>query len=174
MSLLKDCRRTLQPRGIIFYHHCDRIVNYTAYNIESLFAQAGLKRFRTIYWYQGTSVQQSPHGPTPVVEYIYLLTRDSDTEPPRFYKDAVPKQFRTTLWDISKTRTDDHPCVFPALLVEMCIRLNTTEGDVILDPHAGSGSVLLTAHNLGRRYIGFDIDAGYQQVFMDAVKAEQV
>lgn len=170
VSFLKQCRRTLKSGGILFYHHCDRVVENTAHNVEHLFAQAGLNLFRRIFWFQGTSVQQNLNGPTPVVEIIYLLTRDNKTAP-RYFKNAVPKQFRSTHWHINKVRSSSHPCVFPPLLVEMCIRLNTKEGDLVLDPHAGSGTVLLTAHNLNRQYLGFDISENYQRAFLKDMDA---
>ena len=48
-----------------------------------------------------------------------------------------------------------HPAQFP---VSLCLRLlDRTPGDVVLDPFAGSGSVLVAAKRLGRVAIGFDI-----------------
>jgi len=169
-ALLKECRRVLKPGGLLFYHHTNRHVQFESHFIDRIFKPAGLKVFDVIYWDQGTSVQQATDRPTPVIEPIYLLTRDNSTAP-RYNTRAVYEQFRTTRWSINKARSNFHPCVFPALLVEMCILLNSKEGDVILDPHAGSGSVLLAAHNLKRRYLGFDISEGYQKAFLQQMQA---
>ena len=54
-----------------------------------------------------------------------------------------------------------HSAAFPEALPEWFIRLFTEEGDVVLDPFAGSGSTLAAARALGRRAIGVDISAEY-------------
>ena len=54
-----------------------------------------------------------------------------------------------------------HPAPFPVELPEKLIELYTFEGDLVLDPFMGSGSTLVAASRLGRRYVGYDLDAGY-------------
>ena len=54
-----------------------------------------------------------------------------------------------------------HSAAFPEALPEWFIRLFTEEGDVVLDPFAGSGSTLAAARALGRRAVGIDISAEY-------------
>ena len=45
----------------------------------------------------------------------------------------------------------------PVKLLEQLISIFTDEGDVVIDPCAGSGSTLIAAHNLNRRGYGFEI-----------------
>ena len=51
----------------------------------------------------------------------------------------------------------DHPAIFPLALAADHIRTWTNEGDLVLDPMAGSGTVLRAARNLGRQSIGVEI-----------------
>ena len=47
----------------------------------------------------------------------------------------------------------------PLKLMELLVALVTVEGQIVLDPFAGSGTTCVAARNLGRHYIGIDIDA---------------
>jgi DNA modification methylase len=54
-----------------------------------------------------------------------------------------------------------HPARFPAALPEFFIKLLTNEGDIVLDPFAGSNTTGSVAENLRRRWIAIEKDASY-------------
>lgn len=62
-----------------------------------------------------------------------------------------------------------HVCPLPPQLTERIVNLVTDPGDVILDPFAGSGTVLATASAMGRHYVGIDIDKRYATLFRQRV-----
>jgi len=51
----------------------------------------------------------------------------------------------------------DYPTQKPEALLKRIIKSLTNEGDIIMDFFAGSGTTLITAEKLGRRWIGCDI-----------------
>ena len=51
-----------------------------------------------------------------------------------------------------------HPTQKPVNLLKTLIQIFTDEGDVVIDPCAGSGSTLRAAHDLKRPSYGFEID----------------
>lgn len=57
-----------------------------------------------------------------------------------------------------------HPTQKPVRLLEALIELTTAADQVVLDPFAGSGSTLVAARNLGRRYLGFEADRACVEV----------
>ena len=67
------------------------------------------------------------------------------------------------VWSIppESARRVGHPAPFPVELPEQLIRLYTYADDLVLDPFMGSGSTLVAAAGLGRRYIGYDLDPEY-------------
>ncbi len=70
------------------------------------------------------------------------------------------------IWSIpaESARRVGHPAPFPVELPEQLMRLYTFKDDLVLDPFMGSGSALVAAARLGRRYIGYDLDAGYVEI----------
>ncbi len=59
----------------------------------------------------------------------------------------------------------NHPCPFPFGLVERMLLLSTLRDDLVVDPFAGSGSVIAVAAALGRRGIGVELHDRYQADF---------
>ena len=58
-----------------------------------------------------------------------------------------------------------HPTQKPVKLLERLIEIFTDEGDVVIDPVAGSGSTIIAAENKGRKGFGFEID---RKLYKDA------
>ncbi len=54
--------------------------------------------------------------------------------------------------------TKEHPHTKPLILQQRLIEATSKEGDLILDPAMGSGSVLLACKNINRNFIGCDLN----------------
>lgn len=80
------------------------------------------------------------------------------------------------LWSIppESAHRVGHPAPFPVELPEQLIRLYTYEGDLVLDPFMGSGSTMVAASRLGRRYVGCDLDPAYVEIARARVASEGV
>lgn len=69
---------------------------------------------------------------------------------------------RKSVWPVATAMSkEDHYASFPATIPRLCIKAGSEEGDVVLDPFAGTGTTLLQASTLGRRYMGFDLNEKY-------------
>lgn len=67
---------------------------------------------------------------------------------------------------------NDHPTVKPVALMEYLIKLVTPQDGVILDPFAGSGSTLVSAHRLGIRAIGIEKDERFCEIAARRIEDE--
>lgn len=55
-------------------------------------------------------------------------------------------------------RRNSHPTVKPVAVLRKFIELTTSSGNLVLDPFCGSGSTGVAALELGRRFLGVDLD----------------
>ena len=67
----------------------------------------------------------------------------------------------------SEKKHGKHPTQKPLKLLQRLITAATKEGDLILDPFNGSGTTGLVAAEMGRRYIGIEIDEGYLEMTVE-------
>jgi site-specific DNA-methyltransferase (adenine-specific) len=73
-----------------------------------------------------------------------------------------------------KERAGWHGCQMPEQLLGRIIRVSSNPGEVVLDPFAGSGSTLVTAKKLGRRWLGFDLSPAYVERIQERLEAVTV
>jgi len=57
-----------------------------------------------------------------------------------------------------------HPTQKPVEVLEMWVRYLSNPNDTVLDPLCGSGSTLVAAKKLGRRFIGIDLNENYVEM----------
>ena len=60
----------------------------------------------------------------------------------------------------------NHSATFPESLPEWFVKLFTEEGDVVLDPFAGSGTTLVVSNRMNRRAMGIEISDDYYQLII--------
>ena len=92
-----------------------------------------------------------------------------------FYRDRLPKFnnngkmiFNCIDWERDNNSTKKiHPTQKPISLLKKIIEIFTDEGDVVIDPVAGSGSSLIASLELKREAYGFEIKNNF---YMDATK----
>jgi len=68
------------------------------------------------------------------------------------------------------TKDNKHPAVYPLYIVQELIKLLSQAGAIVLDPFVGSGTTCLAARNLGRHYIGIDINPEYVELANNRLK----
>jgi len=77
-----------------------------------------------------------------------------------FYTSKATKAERTLDGRIDNA----HPTVKPGDLMEWLVKLVTAEGQIVLDPFAGSGTTCRAAKDLGRQFVGIEQQAQWADV----------
>jgi site-specific DNA-methyltransferase (adenine-specific) len=63
-----------------------------------------------------------------------------------------------------RTGNKFHPTQKPVHLLEYLIAKSSEPGEIVLDPFLGSGSTAIASRDMGRKYIGIEIDPKYCKV----------
>lgn len=135
-----------------------------------------LNTHQTIYFYSKTkdfkfNVTYEDYSPTTNIDQIFQKRVRNENGKSTYKKDisgdyelieekkGVPL---SDVWEIpylnpkAKERLG-YPTQKPIILLERIIKLTTDEGDTVLDPFCGSGTTLVSAKLLNRKFIGIDI-----------------
>lgn len=67
-----------------------------------------------------------------------------------------------------------HSAAFPEALPEWFVRLFTQPGDIVLDPFIGSGTTAVAALQLGRQFVGIDVNEAYCDLARDRLSGLQL
>ena len=89
--------------------------------------------------------------------------KDWDRSDTGNFRDTHPSNIWTDItvpyW--SMPENTDHPTQKPEKLLAKILLASTTEGDLVLDPFAGSGTTAVVANKLGRNFVAIEADEQY-------------
>ena len=77
---------------------------------------------------------------------------------------------KNTVWRYPTVRGKLHPTQKPVALMEYLISASSNEGDTVLDFTMGSGTTGVAAKNLGRSFIGIELDPTYFQIAKERIE----
>ena len=178
-SLVKEYERVLKPGGNMFLF-TSRQMNRKICNILDKY----LTEKRIIIWarkrgFNNTRGHALASGYEPIAYYsksggepVFNNIKVKPDTKRKEYTEGMLKDgvSLSDVWtDIpalphnSKEKTN-HPTQKPVSLMERIVSISTNEGDVVLDGCMGSGSTGVACLNLGRDFIGFEIDKGFYDI----------
>lgn len=147
--------RAIGPSGAIFYNHKPRVIGAKLWTpLELVPDQVVLRQI--VIWARSGGMNFNPTAYLPTHEWIVILAKEA------FRLRDKAASGAGDVWYIAQEASPDHPAPFPLALPTTAIE--TTSGDLILDPFTGSGTTGVAAIKTGRRFIGIEIDAGYADI----------
>ena len=179
---VSECYRVLKDDGRMCVNHYlnfqDRIEKksrFPPHDIHLIEEEVGLNVHKLCIWPDVTRVKftawgsylsaSAPYINTPF-EGVLISYKKQWKKATRGVSTIEKDMFREGVggvWHLGTTRGKTKAC-FPEKLPEMCIKLLSYEGDVVLDPFVGSGTTAAVAKRLNRKYIGFEISPDYCQI----------
>jgi site-specific DNA-methyltransferase (adenine-specific)/modification methylase len=173
---IEACKNVLKPNGAIYiscsYHNLGECI----IGLKKL----GFKINNVITWYKTNAMpNMTKRVFTHSTEFIIWAVKGKNwifnyeilkQINPELTKDGKPKQMRD-LWKIPLVQGRErlkneagraaHPAQKPKEILRRIILASSNEGDIVLDPFAGSGTTLIVAENLKRKWIGIEKEKRY-------------
>lgn len=139
-SLLTELYRVLKKNSH-FYLFCDQ---ETMFLIKPIAEQAGFKFWKPIIW-DKVNIGMGYHYRS---RHEYIL----------FFEKGKRKLNDLSIPDILRYKRvfRGYPTEKPEGLLEVLVNQSSSENELVLDPFFGSGTTLVAAYNLNRRFMGCD------------------
>src|SRR6266404_855427 len=178
-SWLAAAQRVLKPNGSIWVSGTSHVIHSVGFAMQQL----GFKLLNDISWVK-------PNPPpnlscryfTHATETIIWAAKDKKSRHTFHYKLMKEtnrgKQMKS-VWEIRppkpwEKRFGKHPTQKPVALLERILLASTNEGDLVLDPFAGSGTTLLAAFRLRRHALGCELSLDYVSLSIRRLCSEMV
>lgn len=88
------------------------------------------------------------------------------------FRASSPTRNRRSVWTVAtRPYKGAHFATFPPALIEPCILAGSRAGDIVLDPFMGSGTTAAVALQLGRKYLGCEINPDYEPLQRERIEA---
>lgn len=162
-EVLAECVRVLKKVNIYVFCNKNQLYQYIDYfkdyNIDLL------------TWHKT--------NPIPTCNNKYL----SDTEYILFFREKGVKVYGTfqtkRKWYLTPLNTADkkvwkHPTIKPLSIIENLITNSSIGGGIVLDPFMGSGTTGVACQNLGRNFIGIEINEEYYEIAKKRINEQQI
>ncbi|NMB99480.1 MAG: site-specific DNA-methyltransferase [Thermoanaerobaculaceae bacterium] len=116
------------------------------------------------------------------LDYEFILVFKKQGNPPKVSKEIKEQskltneewnKYFTGHWNFIGEKQDKHLAMFPEELPKRLIRMFSFVGETILDPFLGSGTTSLSAKNLKRNSIGYEINEKYLPIIKEKLGISQ-
>ena len=81
--------------------------------------------------------------------------------PEEYFDPATDTWYVSRLCGTFKEREGWHGCQMPIAVLDRIVKASSNPGDIVLDPFNGSGTTVVSAALLGRKYVGIDQSGEY-------------
>lgn len=163
-SILDDLCRVMKKINIFIWCSKEQILDLMFYFIKQKNCM-----FEILCWCKTNPTPFCNNTWLPDIEYC-LYFREKGTRLNNIYN--LKSKFYVSKNNIQDKKKYKHPTIKPLDLVKRHILHTTSEGDVVLDCFAGSGTTLVACKETNRRYIGMEINEEYFKICIKRLKGD--
>lgn len=164
-GMIEEAQRVLTPSGS-FYCFCDRL--FIA-DMWDMLIDAGMVPKNIMVWVKTNPAPQARRNFFSATEFFVFAVKGS-----KYTWNELDASEMTNAPEFPKSTGNDrrdfpHPTQKPKDLIKRYIQISTNEGDVVLDPFAGSGSTAAAAHPLKRKCILIEKDKKHAKTIKERI-----
>jgi modification methylase len=164
IKVLNECFRVLKKDGSLFYNHKNRIKNGLQISpYEWIFKTKFLIKQEIVWINRGQNFHKIRFYPW--TERIYWLVKDKKTH-------LLNRINHQDVFDWKEWKPvgikGNHTRAFPEKMVEDILSC-FPKAKIVLDPFAGSGTTLLVAKRMGKKFIGFENNNKYYNLIEERI-----
>ena len=179
IPILEQCYRVLKPTGAIYWHVDYRTAYLYRVVFRKVFRDLGCFRNEIIWHYPNKAGFGLSRKFNSNFNHILFYCKVDKEQRPLHrlnleYEHDTKKKMGC-VWTIPYLQGNNservgYPTQKPIKLLLRIIRASSNQGDVVLDPFAGSGTTLDAAECLGRQWIGIDKSAEAIEIIQDRLR----
>lgn len=182
LEWLSACRRVLKPDGTIWVSGTRHVIFSVGYAMQQL----GYRLLNEIAWYKPNAApnlacRMFTHAHETLIwaarsekskhtfNYQEMKTQNNGKQMRSVWTDIDAQSDMESIWVINtpppvEKRLGKHPTQKPLALLRRIIQASSNPDDTILDPFAGSSTTGVAAIELGRRFIGVEMEDEYLEL----------
>jgi DNA modification methylase len=146
-------------KGINAYIFCntDLVPDYCNWAKENNF------NFNILTWHKKSFIPASNNHHFPDTEYLIYISKSA------IFNSGLNVNYGK-YFILDNEKSNDHPTIKPIELISNEIQISSNIDSIVFDFFLGSGTTMITSHQLKRKCYGMELDPKYCQVIIDRMK----
>jgi site-specific DNA-methyltransferase (adenine-specific) len=173
---LRAARRVLKPHGTLWVSGTHHIIFSLGFALQRL----GFKIINNVVWSKPNATPNALHTAFTHAHETLIWASKGKGARHTFNYDLInsldPAGQVSSVWRIPTVPKKEklygyHPTQKPLRLVRRALLASTQEGDLVFDPFCGSGTTAVAAKELGRFFVGAELEAEFAELAARRIKA---
>lgn len=163
MTVISECYRVLKPGGALYM--------FTAREQNGFFIRKAAERGFT-YRNQLAMVKKNPlpsfakSNWRSAFEACMYLTKGK----PGTFNFVSQKECKNVFAYANSRHVTRHPTEKPLELIKLIVRVSSNQDELVVDPFMGSGTTAVACKELGRNFLGFELEPTYIKMANERLK----
>ena len=165
-AILKECIRVLKKINLYVWCNKLQVPKYLDF-----FVGKHKCSFEIIVWRKTNAMPTFNNKYLTDKEYCLYFRQGAYCNPPNYESAKTVYDLPINVKDKAKF---EHATIKPLEIITNLVKNSSKPNDIVLDPFMGSGTTAVACKNLGRQFIGFEVNPKWHKIACDRLNNIQV